>query len=374
MVLTSKYDNANFLVRGKDFKKFWKDYLVDRRQIIYIMGLGFDPRALNCFLEIQKHTTPERMDCKIITYDEKSSLNPRLQSVLEHNTELLASVVPESKWNSKTISTTTADTNVSLAASRCIRSSELNGYTDIIMDVSAMPTTVYFPIVRNILDWISKQKIQTSNGKLINLHMVVSENPKLDSAIKDVNISGTITYMHKFATRLQSVANQELPVVWIPLLGEGRKTHLDKIYSQMNGIEESCPFFPIPSVDPYRCKKLLMEHRQLLKDRLGTSSKDYVYASEMNPFDVCRKIYSTAQRYYDLFKPLGGCKIAISPLSSKLMCIGALLASCELLAKKSEAGVVHVTGCGYDVDDIDLDIESQRSVPHSMWLEGECYA
>ena len=372
--MTNRYDNVNFLVRGKHFEEFWKEYLTDGKQIKYIMGLGFDPRTMNCFTAIRKYMEPGNMDCKIIEYDGESSSNPQLKQMLEHNTKSLERTVPKSKWNSTVISTTDTCKDVSLAASKSVRSNELNGYTDIILDINAMPTGVYFPIARNVLNWISKGKIRAPISKQVNFHMVVSENSKLDGAIKDVKIDDSITYMHRFATKLQNEATQRLPKVWIPLLGEGRSMQLGKIRRQVENLMEFCPFFPMPSVDPYRCKNLLMEYRELLIDDLGMSSKDYVYSHEMNPFEVCRKIYNAAQLYYDVFKPLGGCKVVISPLSSKLMCVGALLAACELLAEKSEAGVVHVTARGYDVGNIDLDAESKRSVPHSMWLAGECYA
>ena len=339
---------------------------------MYIMGLGFDPRTMNCFNTIQKFITLENMDCTVIEYQELS-LDSRLMQMLNSNIESLEKIIPRNEWNSKQINTIDPNRDVSLAASKSLHPNELNGYTDIILDITAMPTSVYFPITRNVLEWIRKNKIRAPNGKQINFHLVVSENSQLDRAIQEIKIDESITYMHKFAAKLQSEANIELPKVWIPLLGEGRGVQLDKIRKQVEGLVEFCPVFPMPSADPYRCKKLLMEHRKLLIDDLGISSKDYVYSHEMNPFEVCRKIYNTAQLYYALFKPLGGCKIVISPLSSKLMCVGALLAASELLAEGSNAGVVSVVARGYEVDNVDLSVESVRSVPHSLWLAGDCY-
>ena len=372
--MTNRYDHVNFLVRGKHFDEFWKEYLSDDKQIKYIMGLGFDPRTMNCFTAIRKYIKTENINYKIIEYDGETLLKPQLKQMLEHNTASLANIIPKIEWNSTVINTTNTCKDISLAASKSVQPNELNGYTDIILDINAMPTGVYFPIVRNVLEWISKDKIQSPANKQVNFHMVVSENVKLDDAIKEEKIDDSITYMHKFATKLQSEARQALPKVWIPLLGKDRWRQMDKIRRQVENLVEFCPFFPMPSVDPYRCKKLLIEHRELLIDGLGISSKDYVYSHEMNPFEVCRKIYNVAQLYYHVFKPLGGCKVVISPLSSKLMCVGALLAACELLAEKSEAGIVHVVARGHNVDDIDLTAESQRSIPHSMWLAGECYA
>ena len=369
----NQYDNVNFLARGEDFEKFWAQYLSNDKHIKYIMGLGFDPRTMNCFTSIRKQIQSENMDYKVIEYDMASSSDPQLKQMLDHNTKSLKTVLPENEWNRIKINTDVARENTSLAASKSVQPNELDEYTDIILDITAMPTSVYFPITRNILDWIATHKIRSITDKQINFHLVVSENPRLDGAIRDKKIDESITYMHKFATKLQRDADAQLPKVWIPLLGEGQRKQLNMIRKQVADLEEFCPLFPMPSSDPYRSQKLLMEHRDLLTDDLGISSKDYIYAHESNPFEVCRKIYNTSHLYYDLFQPLGGCKIVLSPVSNKLMCVGALLAACELLAEKSNAGVVHVAARGHTIDDINLEVESRRSVPHSIWLAGECY-
>ena len=46
--MTNRYSGVNFLARGADFERFWREYLKEDRKIKYIMGLGFDPRATSC--------------------------------------------------------------------------------------------------------------------------------------------------------------------------------------------------------------------------------------------------------------------------------------------------------------------------------------
>ena len=371
--MTNRYSGVNFLARGADFEGFWREYLEEDRKIKYIMGLGFDPRATSCLGVVRGLMGRGSMDCKVIGYG-KGSSDPYLKRALERNAESLEGIIPKSEWNGETIYTADASKDTSLAASKSVSLGELEGYTDIILDINAMPSSVYFPITRNVLDWIGKGKVRQPAGRKVNFHMVVSENPKLDGAVRNTRIDEKITYMHKFAARLQSEARQTLPKIWIPLLGEGRRVQMSRVRRQVDRLVEFCPFFPMPSTDPYRCKNLLMEYRELLTDDLGISPKDYVYSSETNPFDVCTKIYNIAKRYYGLFEPLGGCQVVISPMSSKMMCVGALLAACSLLEEKAEVGVVYTAARGYAVEeDVDLDAESKRAVPHSVWLEGECY-
>ena len=368
--MTNRYKDASFLASGPNFKHFWNDYLTGDRRVKYVMGLGFDPRTVDCLTEIRKCAKFENVDYTVIEYNDAGSLNQKLKHDLKNNEESLEVLVPKTEWNTTTINTADATKDMSVAASNSVRLDDLEDYTDLVLDINAMPINIYFPIVRKIMSWIDADKKQSQGEGRPNLHLVVSENPALDDAIRGRAPDDTITYVHGFATRLLSQANSELPRVLIPLLGKGREKQLDRIYRQMEGLVEFCPCFPMPSADPYRSRDLLVEHRKLLADSMGVNSKDYIYCHESDPFDVCRKIYETARLYYELFKPLGGCKIVISPMSSKLMCVGALLAACELLAEGSEAGVVNVSASRYDIIE---DFEHETSVPHSVCLAGECY-
>ena len=69
--------------------------------------------------------------------------------------------------------------------------------------------------------------------------------------------------------------------------------------------------------------------------------------SELNPFEVYRRLRGAVLRYSDVFGILGGCRVAISPMSSKLMSLGALLVAYELKACGYRVGVAHVDAQGY---------------------------
>ena len=72
--------------------------------------------------------------------------------------------------------------------------------------------------------------------------------------------------------------------------------------------------------------------------------------------------------------PLGGCKVALSAMSSKLASIGVLLAAYELGRRNPRVivGVAHVESQGYRVEQV----TGPRPAPtlFTMWLSGECYA
>jgi hypothetical protein len=77
-------------------------------------------------------------------------------------------------------------------------------------------------------------------------------------------------------------------------------------------------------------------------------------------------------------KPLGGCKVAVSALSSKLLSVGALLATYEMYRiDDGSVGFAHIDGQEYEVDE-----EYLRAYPTNMsesielcalWIFGDAY-
>lgn len=143
-----------------------------------------------------------------------------------------------------------------------------------------------------------------------------------------------------------------------------------KIYQQMEGLVEFCTCFPILSIDPYWSKNLLGKYRKILADDRGTNSKDCIYCHKNDLFNVCKKICDISQLYYELFELLGSCKIAISPMSSKLMSVRTLLAVHELVIDGAEVGVVVVSAIRHNAIE---NFEHKTSVLHSVCLTEECH-
>lgn len=59
----------------------------------------------------------------------------------------------------------------------------MEGFTDIIVDISAMSRGVFLPLINKMLFLIDNQISPKQN-----LHVVVAENPVLDSAIEDKGV------------------------------------------------------------------------------------------------------------------------------------------------------------------------------------------
>jgi hypothetical protein len=112
-----------------------------------------------------------------------------------------------------------------------------------------------------------------------------------------------------------------------------------------------------------------MQYRELLFDQLRLDPRNIIYSSEYNPFEVYRQIRKTALQYYEVLAIIGGCKIALSALCSKLMSLGVLLVGYEFkTADRRGIGVAHIECHGYEIDSF-----VPNPVPVGVWLAGEGY-
>jgi hypothetical protein len=126
---------------------------------------------------------------------------------------------------------------------------------------------------------------------------------------------------------------QEWPMVWFPILGENRLGQLNAVLNGASAIPddaEICPIIPHPSRDLRRAERLLVEYRDVLFDRLQVPPANALYVSETNPFETYRQLLGAMERYQESLNILGGCRLAVTPLSSKLVTIGAGLACFEM--------------------------------------------
>lgn len=360
-----------FLRQGDDFTKFWTTYLQKNKKILYVMGLGFDPRTLSCFEIIFQNKSNSSLNCMVIEYNDDFPTNELMANSLQTNITDLENLVPRDKWIIKNIDMKSdSDYSMSVDIVTKLKQTDFQNFTDIIVDISAMPNGISFPLLKTILDWIKTNQIKSDQNN-INLHVVVSENAKFDAQINAIGPIDKVTPMYKFSKNLESVAKKSLSKVWIPVLGENQNNIFNKINEEISP-KETCPIFPSPSVDPYRAKNLLLEYREFLIDTLEIDTGNFIYSHEQNPFETFRQIYNTAKYNYEVFSELKGCNVVISPLSSKLLSFGSFLAAYVLLEENSDVGIAHIENQTYSIDgSIDLDKVKQESTLFTMWLTGD---
>jgi hypothetical protein len=370
-----------FMKNAEEFKVFWRDYLqTQNRNIIYVLGKGFDSRMCSGLSEIIKLGGKGTRDCLLIEFDEgKDSPSMPYKSRVSDNYIFIEKLMKD-KGNiiSKTVKMWINDGNSSRrvtsrnSANIFSNISDFKDYTDIIIDVSSVPRSIYFPLIGKILYLLDHSDVKQE----LNVHVVVSEDSNKDKKYRAVGIDDSASYVHGFSGDLDREATLEKPIVWIPVLGENHGLQLEKIYNLIKSTNslEICPVLPSPSKNPRRSDDLLIEYRELFFDKWHIDPNNIIFAHEQNPFDVYRQILSTVLRYNRALKPLNGCKCVVSAESSKLLSLGALLSVYELTELNESISLAHVEAKGYEI----IRPEEEAGVSNtkelfSIWLAGNCY-
>lgn len=374
---TLKWD-PYVLLRNDDISSFLKDYYPENsdKKLLYIMGEGFDMR-MNRGIQCLKDNSPSLdVTCLLIQYDEgRSSSSKRYKPLVKKNIEELATLIPEEKILSRKIELWSAegkkrkrvgDQNVA----DVFNNAEIFAdYTDVIVDVSALPRGIYFSLIGKIQAMLD----QFYPDNLKNFFVVTAENASLDSNIKEFKPDSELSYVYGFRGGSELTSDKK-QIIWLPILGEGTAHQIGAAYEKIKP-NEICPVLPFPSKDPRRSDALLIEYHQLLFDELNIEGQNIIYVPEQNPFEVYRTLSQTIRDYNETLAVVKGCDIVISTFSSKLLSIGALLCAYEFKEKNSiKVGILNVDSSGYEIEEGGFeDNIANRSELFLIWLAGEPY-
>ena len=364
------------LRNGDGLIDLWRQYLsVKERRILFIMGRGFDPRMCHGLSRLFELDVKDA-EIRLIEFDEgEDSPSIKFAPKVSANVEELARITNgKGTVTSQKIRMWSADRRRRIGSNEARKLfrdlADLGSASDIIVDVSSLPRSIYIPLIGTLLYLLDSA---TANGEppARNLHVWVSENPEVDRRITDEEIDEQAELMDAFRGGLDMEANRGIPTIWIPLLGEGQRTQLERINDLLQP-DEICPVLPSPSRAPRRGDDLIHQYRGFLFDTLTIDPRNFIYAAERNPFEVYRQMRQTILHYKKALTPLGGCKIGISALSTKLMSLGAMLVAYEL--KNCLVGIAHIEADGYNVgsEAYDCEIMDQNDI-FGLWLFGECY-
>ena len=101
--------------------------------------------------------------------------------------------------------------------------------------------------------------------------------------------------------------------------------------------------------------------------------RNILHACEFNPFEAYKQVFGAIARYRFALRQLDGCKAYVSPLSSKLLSVGALLACYDhKSASQNDRPLIVGMPCVEAVSygDVDQSSEDFREL-YSMWIRGE---
>jgi hypothetical protein len=370
-----------FLKSGSTFSPFWRSYLCEsNRDILFIMGMGFDPRTNVGIKTIYSIKSQGLKSTVILRYykqteDIGNQNHPLVQKHLMELTDFLNSEALTDFTERNIIQRSEDNKSIaSISATQSFNEDDLKNYSDIIVDISAMPRGIFLPLINKLMIVISDWNSTCDSLNKKNLHVIVTENPDLDAKIQDRGEAEDGIFIHGISVT-DTAKTKSHKEVWIALIGEGQTKQYDIIRKDIDPAE-ICPVLPFPSKDLKRTDKLIIEYQDLLFNDGSFDPKNIIYAHEENPFQVYRLMRKAIIRYDESLSILSGCKIIVSVFSSKLLTIGAFLAVYEARVNGKNAGIKHVESLGYEFEknaENEMEDILKRNNLVELWLVGNPY-
>ncbi|HDS0921138.1 TPA: hypothetical protein QEM85_005127 [Pseudomonas putida] len=376
---------------GSKVDELWDNlYTETKTSVVYLTAKGFDTRArvvMDRFVSGVVSAKASIESSKLILVGLADyELDTEIASLTTENIETLKTsffdnaTIEEISIGASGDEDMSSSNALSLGIKKILGA--INGYSDIILDVSAMPRVVYLSILTNILNKLIPNKNNSDNcnplaSNKINFQVLVAEDARLDGLIRAEDPSNDLIYVPGFAGAMHVESARDWPIVWFPVLGENRSQQMQKLIelAEIPDSAEICPILPHPSKDPRRADNLLVEYSEVLFDSRSTPTTNIFYVHESNPFEAYRQLLTAMKRYRDSMRILGGCKLVVSPLGSKLMTIGAGLACFEMkptdLNSRYGVAIPHSEPKRYFASLEDL--KSSNPTIYSLLLTGESY-
>lgn len=342
---------------GDAVSEFIDDYFADtNRNVIVIAGAGFDPRACVISRKLAVAGAPLR---GLFLQENRPDPSSELVSRAAKNIADLQTVVPNHALVPVDIFGSDFAVIGGRNVARAIAGQNFDGVTDVVVDVSALSVGTSFPIIRLLVEYSQRGKGPP------NLHLLVAHNPALDGAIKTI-ASDSPGYVHGFIGGLTLNKFAAAAKLWLPQLATGKRAALDRLYDFVSP-HDTCPILPFPSMDPRIGDRLAEEFMVELDSAWSVDTRDIVYADERDPLDLYRTILRLDDLRKPVFSEVGGSRLVLSPLGSKVMALGALMAALE-----RNLPVAYLEALGYDLEASVSDAPDSPHLVH-IWLEGEVY-
>ena len=341
------FDDCLFLEGAEYIQAYFKD----KEKTLVIVGKGFDPRAPRV-LETVKDVLKDPC-IWVIDYEDRGNNESELnESRSKENMERIIEICNNNNVVKKFVPQySRQDDSKILVISESVRGAftavDIEMFSNIIVDMSAMPRAVVFSIIKRLL---------TVKGESQKLYIAVCENSDWDEKINPIADEDTAEYLQGFNTFSMSQENSREEVIWIPMLGKHEMDAFKIICNFLDPIE-ICPVVPFPATDIHRGESILREYGEELFRNHGVDRRNVIYVPENNPILVYRKLYDTI-RYYKKALSKNNLvndeyKYAFSSQSSKLIDLGMLLAVLKITEDEKEikVGIVVVGHQGYPYSD-----------------------
>ncbi len=364
---------------GDQFDGFWQGHLAAERSVVFIVGVGFDPRVLGPLRTIVGHARPGTTKCIAIDFQGNFSGDARAAALRDRNRAGLEQLFPGDALEVRRLEPNDSDGIRSVSRNTAAMLGDLSGldeYTDVVLDVSSLPRIIYLTIVNSMLSQLVVPDAPRPLASKVNLHVVYAESAGIDSRIAKKELELDLASIHGLSIRMDEEVAVTWPKIWFPILGENNRESLERI-SQLVNPDDVCPVLPMQARNARRADNIVGEVGELLFDGFRVDPRDLLYATEDNPFQLYRSLLGAMNRYTESLQELGGVRFILSPLSSKGLSIGALLACFEkrrrgdVARDRIRTGFAYIETRRYEAAALS---DNDQGVPVSLWLTGSCYA
>lgn len=330
------------------------------RRVLIIAGAGFDPRSAVVTEAVSAVATHRS---GIWVREERANPSADLLARAEVNVARLQAAISNSVVRS--IEIFDPQDGAVVGAKRLIRqiaplSSGAQTLTDIVLDLSALSIGISFPLVRYVFETYGL----ASGGP--NIHLFVAEDPNLDATVTSDHADNAM-YVPGFAGSAVLDERSKSTRLWIPQLVRGRTDALRRIH-QFVGAVETCPILPFPAKNLRRGDELLEHFITEVSDAWDVDPRNYIYAAEREPVDLYRTLLRLDDARRRVYENHGGSMLVLSPIGSRVLALGALLAALE-----RDFPVAYLESISYS-----LQLGDANGLPSSwplvhVWLSGDAY-
>ena len=334
------------------------------RRTLLIGGAGFDPRSL-VVPRMLNTATPSSVDGFFLR-ENRPNPSHKLSSRADLHIAQLQSLLKSCRIHDVSVFEEDGAVAIGRRVIESIRTLSLGEYTDVVVDFSALSIGTSFPLARFLLE-----KLEASvhrNACVTNLHAIVTGKPLTDDQIVP-SPSTVVQQVHGFRGRYGIDETSLSARLWMPQLRFHQRGILDRLFDEITP-DDVVPVLPFPSHDPRSGDRLIEHYAREFESRWHVDARSIVYANEGSPLDFYRTVLRIDDGRNPVFASTGGNLLVLSPIGSKVLALGAMMAATE-----RDLPVMYVEALSYTVESIDDMNEGDYScndVVH-VWLSGEAY-
>jgi hypothetical protein len=343
-------------LRGTDVSEFAARYLgaADRR-VVLIGGAGFDPRSTQIAQMLSRHV--KAIKALFIREERPGVLHETLRKRADANADTIQKLVSQGEVATVSVFANDGAVIGGREVAKLLASRPWNEVTDVVVDLSALSKGVVFPLVRWLLESLDRLGLPT------NIHLMVYEDASLDQRIVEVGCDRP-SMMAGFEGTWGLDQSRDAAKLWLPQLIKRQHPILDRLHRFL-APNDVCPILPFPAENPRLPDELIEEYRDELMSTWSVEPRDIVYAHERDPLDLYRTILRIHAARQRVFEEVGGSITVLSPLGSKVLAVGALMAALD-----RNFPVAYVESIDYDVRPETIEVmEPQGEIVH-VWLRG----